>query len=292
MWGGGTPIGFNGADMRQADGSGNRVIRRAAALGAVLATTAVGCAGDESAAPPVIVVPETVAIGGMPGPLSDTTLPTLPTVSNQSSTTTTTEVVAEPITGPLVDVVLDHRLLLIGDTALAATTPRSGGILCDVVTGFGWDVEIEAEPGRSIDFADVVLDAVSIEDWDVVGLMFGHHLTETVADFEQRLDAVLERLDGRPVILYTVAETGDDQAAVNRVLRDRERSRPNVVIVDWADAARIEPDVLLDEGGPRPSDEGAGRLALFTAALLSQTPDGEPGTCLDAVFTDDSAIVL
>lgn len=278
--------------MRQADGSRITVGRRTAALIATFAVVGAGCATDETAAPALVVVPETVAIGGMPGPLSDTTLPTLPEISSPASTTTTTDAVDEPITGPLVDAVLDHRILLIGDTALSAATPRAGGILCDVVTGFGWDVEVEAEPGRPIEFADEVLDEVSVDDWDVVGLMFGHHLTDTVAGFGERLDAVLERLDGRPVILYTVAETGDDQVEVNRILRERERSRPNVVIVDWAEATEIEPDVLLEDGGPRPTEEGAGRLALFTAALLSTTPDGEPGTCLDSVFTDDSAIVL
>lgn len=273
--------------MTRADGAGGVAGRVAVAL--VVLASVVACAGDETAAPPSVVVPGTVEIGGMPGELSGTTVATLPEIEQ---TTTTTEPDAEPISGPLVDEVLDHRVLLIGDTALAATTPRAGGILCDVVTGFGWDVEVEAETGRSIEFADVVLDELAVDEWDVVGLMFGHHLADTVDEFEQRLDAVLDRIGDRPVILYTVAETGDEQVAVNRAIRDRARSRPNVVIVDWADATSIEPDVLLDEGGPQPSEIGAGRLALFTAALLSRTPSDEPGTCLESVFVDDSAIVL
>lgn len=258
---------------------------------ALLLAASAACGGESSTPPPAVVVPETVAIGGMPGAFSDTTVATFPQISVEA-TTTTTEVGEEPISGPLVDVVLDHRVLLIGDTALAATTPRAGGLMCDVVTDFGWDVEVEAEPGRPIEFAAVVLDEIPVESWDVVGLMFGHHVTDSIEAYERELDTVLDRLAGRPVILYTVAELGEDQIAVNRVLRERERSRPNVVIVDWADATNTEPDELLDDGGPRPSEEGAGRLALFTAALLSRTPDGEPGTCLEPVFTDDSAIVL
>src|SRR5690606_10576954 len=112
--------------------------------------------GDETAAPSFVGVPETVAIGGMPGPLSDTTVPTMPEIS--LPTTSTTEVEREPISGPLADVVGGHRVLLVGDTPMAATTPRAGGVMCDVVVGFGWDIEIEAEPGRSIDFAERVLD--------------------------------------------------------------------------------------------------------------------------------------
>ena len=256
----------------------------------LVACLATSCAGGETVAPRVVQVPETVAIGGMPGPLSDTTVPTLPVVTPDS--TTTTEVEREPITGPLADAVLGNRVLLIGDTALAATTPRAGGIMCDAVTGFGWDVAVEAEPGRSIAFAGEVLDELLDDDWDVVGLMFGHHVDDTVDAFEQTLDDVLDRLDPRPVILGTVAELGDEQVAINEVLRERQRSRPNVVILEWAEAAMLEPDVLLDGGGPAPSDEGAGRLALFTAALLSRYPGDDPGTCLDPVFTDDSAIVL
>jgi hypothetical protein len=283
----GLPFGFNGVDMAMADG--RRTWRSGFLVGSVACVT-VSCAGGETTAPRVVQIPETVAIGGMPGPLSDTTVPTLPAVTLDS--TTTTEAEREPITGPLVDEVLGSRVLLIGDTALAATTSRAGGIMCDVVTGFGWDVEIEAEPGRSIAFAGEVLDELLDDDWDVVGLMFGHHVDDTVDDFERTLDDVLARLDPRPVILATVAELGDEQAAINRVLRERQRSRPNVVILEWAEATALEPEVLLDEGGPVPSDEGAGRLALFTAALLSRYPGDDPGTCLESVFTDDSAIVL
>lgn len=258
--------------------------------------TLAACAGGEAVAPAVTGVPETVAIGGMPGPLSDTTAPTLPPVESPTSTTTTTEPPAEPVSPPLVDDVLGHRVLLVGDTGLSVTTTRAEGILCDVVTGFGWDVEIEAEPGRTIAFADVVLDELLDRspggDWDVVGLMFGHHVDTTVDDFEQSLDAVLDRLSPRPVILYTVAGTDAEQQQINEVLRARPDTYPNVVVIDWADAVAGEPDVLLEDGGPFPSEDGAGRLAVFTAGLLSDVPGDAVGTCLESVFTDDSAIVL
>lgn len=276
------------ADGRRTHGIGTPVLGLALAAAVVAA-----CGGSEPARPLVVGVPETVAIGGLPGPLSDATSPTLPEV-DVATTTSSTEPGREPIRGPLVDEVLDHRVLLIGDTALAATTPRADGIMCPVVTGFGWDVEVEAEPGRPIAFAGEVLDALldDGEGWDVVGLMFGHHVPGTVDDFERTLDELLERLDPTPVILYTVAELGDEQVEVNRLLRERQRSWPNVVLVDWAEATGLEPDVLLDGGGPTPSEEGAGRLALFTAAVLSRVPGDQPGTCFDSQFTDDSAIVL
>lgn len=263
---------------------------RSTAVAGLVTIALAACGTGESAEPEQVGVPVTVAIGGLPGPLSGTTLPTLPEVTAEVTTTSTT--IPRRIDGPLAEQVTDHRVLLIGDTALAATTPRAGGIMCDVLTGFGWDVAIEAEPGRPLAFATEVLDAVGDDEWGVVGLMFGHHVPDSVDDFEQSLDELLDRLAPRPVVVFTVAELGEEQVGVNELLRDRSSSRPNVVLVDWAESVAAEPDVLLDGGGPRPTDEGAGRLALFTAALLSRTSDGRPGTCIDPVFTDDSAIVL
>jgi hypothetical protein len=284
--------------MAAADRRRNRGTNAWLGVPAFVAVALVACGGGdgdgETSSPQFVGVPETVAIGGMPGPLSDAIAPTMPDITSDVTTTTEPEPGADrdPITGPLVDEVLDHRLLLIGDTVLAATTPRAGGIMCDVVAGFGWDVAIEAEPGRPIEFAVDVLDERPTGDWDVVGLMFGHHVPGTIDEFERSLDTVLDRLGPRPVILYTVTETSAEQVDVNRVLRERVRSRPNVVLVDWAEATALEPDVVLDDGGPSPSDEGAGRLALFTAALLGRTPSGEVGSCVEPLFTDDSAIVL
>jgi hypothetical protein len=250
----------------------------------------VSCGGTEAPARVAVDVPETVVIGGLPGPFSDTTVPgQAPTTA---ATTTTTEAAVAPIVAPLVDDVDDHRVLLVGDTALWTTTPRFDGIMCDLVTEFGWDVAIEAEPGRTIDFADQVLDERLDDDWDVVGLMFGHHIATTVDAFERTLIAVLDRLEPRPTLLYTVAEIDEDQVGVNRVLREQADSRPNVIIIDWAAAANEEPELLLDDGGPAPTEEGAGRLALFTVATLGEVPDTEPGECLEPVFADDSAIVL
>lgn len=268
-----------------------RRTRRLYVVAPVLLAATVACGGGASTAPSVAGVPETVAIGGLPGPLSGVTTPTLPDIS--IDTPTTTDARRDPIRGVLVDEVLGHRLLLIGDTVLQATSPRAGGIMCDLVTGFGWDVVIEAERGRPVEFAGEVLDEVlELDDWDVVGLMFGHHIPGTVDEFERSLDRALDRLGSRPVILYTAAEVGGDQVAVNRIVRQRRQSRPNVVIVDWAAAVADEPDVLLDDGGPQPTTDGAGRLALLTAAALGSTPDGRPGSCLDPQFTDDSAIIL
>lgn len=269
-----------------------RVRHPACAIGPLVAV-ATACAGGDVAEPVVIEVPDTVVIGDLPGPFSATTSP-LPAPDPEVESTTTTEAPRTPVVGPLYDAVLGRRVLLIGDTALAVTAPRADGIMCELVTDFGWDTVIEAEYGRTVEFAAQVLDE-RLDDpagWDVVGLMFGHHLSGTVDDFERTLDDVLDRLDDHVVVLYTVAEIGDDQSAVNRVIAERDRSRPNVVVVDWADAVAAEPDKLLDDDGPVPSVEGAGRLALFTVALLGEVPGDVTGECLEPLHVDDRAVVL
>jgi hypothetical protein len=267
----------------------------------VVATTVLtACAGDELAAPTTIVVPGTVAIGGLPGPFSDTAPALLPANAPTTTTTptTTTEPVPPSIEAPVVDAVSGHRILLVGDTALAATTPRFDGPMCDRLTDAGWDVVIEAEPGRSVEFAADVLDERldprlgRSGGWDVVGLMFGHHVPTTPDDFARSLDATLDRIGDRAILLYTVAESGPDQIDVNRSIRAQGRARANVVIIDWAADAAAEPDLLLDDGGPYPTDEGADRLATSTSEVLGEVPEVEPGECFDPLFVDDSAIVI
>lgn len=252
----------------------------------VLAVTA--CSSGGTTPQPVARVSETVAIGELPGPFSSTA--TVPSPPTSGPTTTTTE--PPPISAPFVDLVSDYRVLVIGDTAMAATTPRFDGTMCEAVTGLGWDVEIDAEPGRFVSFGARVLDERLGDGWDAAVVMFGHHLEATVDDFALRLGEVLGRLSPRPVVLFTVAELGDVQVQANQVIRNLAAASPNVVLVDWADFAAAEPDLLLDEGGPYPTDEGVLWIVSFTTAALGEVPGGEPGTCLESAFTDDSAIVL
>ena len=252
-----------------------------------------GCGGSAQSVATTPVVPATVELGGMPGPMSGASVPTLPVVTMTSVPTSEAIPVVLP---PLVDDVRDHRLLLVGDSALVPTTSRADGTMCEFVTELGWDVDVEAEPGRSIGFADGVLDEVLDGQldgqFDVVGLMFGNRVELSVDDFAQTLDEVLDRLGARAVILYTVAEVSDEQVEVNQIVRQRGRTRPNVVVVDWADAVAVEQDDPLTDGGPVPNEVGAERLAMLTADVLGDLETDEPGECVEPVFTDDSAIEL
>ena len=242
-------------------------------------------------------VPDTVDIGAFPEPLTQITVAVvpIPTSAPESSTTTSTTP-PDPITGPIGDEVFGNRVIVIGDTSIVATAPRSGGTMCDALEAFGWQAEIAAEVGRFMSFGRTVYDArigpESGEDWDAVAIMLGNHFQGDVDAYRQNLEELIDAIEPRPTVLYTLVEDDTYQAGLNEIIRDLPRFHPNVVVVDWAEIVAAEPDVLAADTPSGLSDEGGRRLALFTAAAFGEAPTGaEPG-CLDPFFVDDSAIVL
>ncbi|MGA1074766.1 MAG: hypothetical protein ACO307_06470 [Ilumatobacteraceae bacterium] len=283
-----------------------RPLHRALAAASVLVlSSTLGCVGSEVAAPRPPAQGGTVPLGALPGQPSSMTLPSLP-----AAPTTTVEPVVEPtvdaVSAPLVDDVTGTAVLLIGDTALAETTARATGSMCEVVTDSGWDVQVEAERGRPVEFGGTVLDALldsapaSGDDWAVVGVMFGHHLSDAMGDalddsvpdrFGEALAMLVDRLGNRPVIVFTIVEIDPEQSGINDSIRAVAGERPNVVVVDWA-ASVVDDPTLVVEGGPVPSDAGASTLAELTADVLGEVVDADRGACLESSFVDDSAIVL
>jgi len=261
------------------------------------ALVAAGCAGDDPAAQgPLGDVPETVALGEFPEPLSSAiTVPPPPTSDVATTTAPTTEPPREPIAGPIGDEVFGNRLLVIGDTVLASTAPRFDGEMCDVLEAFGWQAEIAAEPGRFVEFGREVVAARFVPDapeWDAVAVMLGNHFDGDTDAFRAEFDALLVELDPRPVLLYTLVEDDTFQVELNDVIRDLTRFHPHVVLLDWAEISTGEADVILADTPSGLSEEGRRRLALFTAAALGEPPIADDAGCLTPVFVDDSAIVL
>lgn len=269
------------------------------------AVTVVGCSSDPTPTASAPDVPATVALGELPQPLSPIGEAALaPSTTAAPATTPST---SEPddaipeIIGTVGAVAEGNRVLLIGDTALATLTTRQDGIGCETLSDFGWQTQIEAERGRFLAFADEVLDEVAVdagERWDVVGLMFGHHVDVGPDEFRASLEAVVDRISPRLVVLYTVAPVtidGDlsaEAVALNDEIRAVADARPNVVLVDWSQAIQDEQDVDLVDGFV-PTTAGMERLVVMTAGALGDapaTPGG--GACLESVFVDDSAILI
>jgi hypothetical protein len=286
---------------------------RALAVGALGLMLATACSDGDAAD---VTVPadfsDTVALGELPEPPSDGVIPvgTVEGAVESSSTTSTTSTVPR-LDGPVGEVADGNRLLLIGDSVLASSAPRNDGIACDVLTGFGWDVEVDAEPGRFVDFASAVLDERLDPgaglDWDAAVIFLGNLFDGDLVGFEAELDAALTRLAPRPVVLYTL--TGDSVAVdeLNEVIRSRVDVHPNIAIVDWAAHVAAETDrELLDGDGPQLTEEGSGRIIVLLAGVLDRAPapdagapddstttsEAPTGECLEPAFTDDSAIVL
>jgi hypothetical protein len=254
------------------------------------------CADDAASLPPVSDVPETVALGAFPEPLTSTiTIPSPPSTAAAATSAPTTEPPRDPITGPIGDEVFGNRLLLIGDTVIASTAPRFDGEMCAALEAFGWQAEIAAEPGRFVEFGREVVDARIVPEepaWDAATVMLGNHFDGDVDAFRSELDALLAELDPRPVLLYTLVEDDTFQAGLNEVIRDMPRFHPHVVLLDWAEIAAADAEVILADTPSGLSEEGRRRLALFTAAALGEPPTSEAAGCVPAVFVDDSAIVL
>lgn len=255
----------------------------------VLGLTA--CGSDDSAVSTLPDVPATVALGEVP----DAPTPISSTVVPETVPPPTTVPEAEPIEAPVGDVATGDRLLLIGDSAMLTLTPRAEGIACEVLTGLGWQVQIEAELGRYIGFADEVVDELVIDvadNWQVIGLMFGQQLDTTPEEFGAALDEVLDTIGDVPVLLYTRSEIDEASAELNDVIRQRAFDRPTVLLVDWGRSVAEEQELELVDADGLPTQAGMERITLLTAGALGESPSGGGGLCFEPTFTDDSAIVL
>lgn len=267
-----------------------------------VALLAAACSSDPAPAALAPDVPATVALGDLPPPLSpaDGVAPVPPTTAPPTTAPPTSAPLVE-ITGAVGDVVDGNRVLLIGDTAMATLTTRQDGIGCETLADFGWQTQIEAERGRFLAFATDVLDEVAVdtaERWDVIGLMFGHHVDVGPDEFRVALDDLVDRISPRPVLLYTVApisldgQLSAEAVALNDEIRAVAAARPNAVLVDWSQAIQDEQDVSLLDDGFVPSSAGMERLVVMTAGVLGDAPGAAEGGCLESVFVDDSAILI
>lgn len=195
--------------------------------------------------------------------------------------------------GPIGTRVTGPRLLVIGDSIFASMSRRYGGELCDTLVPLGWEVEVNAEVGRFVDFAARVLDRRlrpgAGTDWDAAVITLGSNYRGDAGAFRVQLMRALDRLEPRPVALVTVSEFRPDRAAVNEVLREMPEYYAEVRVVDWAALTASEPALLAGDR-LHLSDTGRARLAEELAAVLDVAPGDADGACLSTEFTDDSAI--
>lgn len=213
------------------------------------------------------------------GPLVVVTRPGLDDAGNP------VEAVGEQVAG--------NRLLMIGDSILAGTAERYGGDMCAALVPLGWAVEVDAEPGRFVEFGTEVLDerldpvAGTEEDWDAAAVHLGSNYAKDRERYEAELTEILERLAPRPTLLYTVTEYRPAWAEVNEVVRAAAERFDHVTLADWEDLART-PGVL---GGDGLHPTAAGEQVLVDLTVSALGPAfGNEGECLPTSFTDDSLV--
>ena len=191
---------------------------------------------------------------------------------------------------PARDLVEGNRVIAIGDSLMASTARRYGGELCKAVVPDGWDVEVDAETGRFIDFGERVLDRRLDDDFDAAVVMLGNNYGANPDVFRDGLEQIVDDLAPRPTILYTVTMFEPNRADVNDIIYDIAMAHDNVRVIDWAGETAKDP-ALLGGDGLHLSDAGRARFAALLADELGRAPGGSgtEGECLSSQFTDDSA---
>lgn len=268
------------------------VMSRRVPLTALVALALLGAAcgsadgGDSTGSVPAATpVPTIGGVGALPDPVTPDRSPIVMVRPPVNDDGTEAQLVGEVAAG--------NRVLLIGDSILASTSRRYGGQMCKELVPLGWQVAVEAEPSRFVDFGNRVLDRVLQEDaapeddWNAAVVFLGSNYGGDPVSFEEELREILDRLAPRPTLLLTVTQYRPDWAEANEVIRRLADEYDHVALVDW-ELIATTPGVL---SGDRlhPTDEGRQVLAEVIAASLGQVAIGE-GECLKSEFSDDSAI--
>jgi hypothetical protein len=170
---------------------------------------------------------------------------------------------------------------------MASVSQRYTNEMCDALVPRGWIVELDAESGRFVDFADVVLDARLLSGWDVVVIGLGSNYGGDQEGYVQELEAIVRRLEPREVVLITVTEFEDDRREVNDVIALLAGKYDHVSVLDWA-TRTIDADEVLGGDGLHLSDDGRSVYAEFVADGIGDAPVA-PGSCLASNYQDDSA---
>ncbi len=262
----------------------------ATAVLAFLGAGTAACGGDDVVTE---VTQATVAgVGQLPGPVERVTADEHQQGSGEqeSSSAVRPAGLGLPSLGELVT---GNRVILVGDSIFASTAPRFGGSMCERLNEGGWDVEINAEPGRFIGFAREVLKVRFAPeqglDWDVAIMFFGSNYRESPTSFRSMLESLIDDLSPRPVLLLTVTEFRQSRKEVNYIIHDVGAQNTNVHILDWARITTAEPG-LLNADGLHLSTAGKNRITTEIALALGPAPtlvtDGE-GDCLPTLFIED-----
>ncbi len=244
-------------------------------LCAVALATACGTTAASTGTTP----PATLPIGELPSSI-------VPSGSDGSATTvrrTTTTLSPEDQIGAKTN---GNRVILIGDSVMASTSRRYTDDTCKALVPLGWQVELDAETSRFIDFGNKVLDTRLSAGWDASVILLGNNYDGNQEAYRKGLEHMVTRLSPNPVVLLTVTEFTPSRQQVNEVIHEMADKYPNVLIVDWAATTADDPS-LTGGDGLHLTNSGRQALAENIALALGEAPE-QPGKCLDTSYKDDS----
>lgn len=227
------------------------------------------------------VAPSTIPVGGLPSVLPTVAPPSV--IETTTTWRTTTTLAVEDQIGFRSN---GNRVIVIGDSVIAATSSRYTDDMCEALVPLGWRVEVDAESGRFVEFGHQVLDQRLEAGWDASVVLLGNNYRGSQSEYRDELARMVDRLSPNPVVLLTVSEFEESRQKVNEVIRELAAERDNVTIVDWA-TTTAENDGLT--GGDNLHLTNAGRRALAEdVALALGVAPVVPGECMESPFIDDS----
>ena len=180
-----------------------------------------------------------------------------------------------------------NKLLVLGDSILAATASRYGGAMCSALVPLGWSVAVEAEAGQMVGFGRTVLKDRIYEGWNAAVVFLGTNYGGSATNYSRDLTAIVDALAPRPTLLLTASLFKPVMQDVNTVIRTVASKYPNVAVLDWGTAS-AQPG-LMNRDNVHPNDTGRQVLVGSIAAALGNAPVGTGG-CLPSKYTDDSLV--
>jgi hypothetical protein len=206
-----------------------------------------------------------------------------PSAASDLATTTT-----QPV-ATIGSLVTGNRLLMIGDSITASAAQRYGGEFCKTLVPLGWQVEVDAEPSRFVDFGNQVLDSRLSAKWDAAYVFLGTNYLGDQESYRRQLEKIVQRLSPSPVVLLTVTEFEDSRRQVNDAITLVGAEFPNVHLLDWGSIAAADATTILRGDGHHLTNDGRATLASTVAGVLGNAPT-QPGDCLATKFSNDSGL--
>lgn len=219
-------------------------------------------------------------VGVLPG-----SLPSAPSSADPSPLGAVTVSLPHAPSGQVGSRVQGNKVILIGDSVMTSISRRYGDQACNELVPLGWQVEVDAETGRFIEFGNKVLDKRLGAGWDAAVVLLGNNFLFDKAKYSDQLRMLLTRLAPRPTVLLNTTMFRAAQANVNKAIVAEASAFDNVTVVDWASIT--EESRLTGPDGLHLTEAGRSKLAKTIAMVLGPV-SGAGAVCLKSDFRDDS----